>query len=135
MEYKKADIDIRAVDHNFVINFDFYLRSERKCANNSAVKYIKNFGKIIRICLASGWLEKDPFLNYKAKVKRVDRGFLSEEELQRIADKTLNDRLNQVKDIFLFSCFTGLAYADVSKLKRNEIVKELDGEMWIIKFA
>jgi site-specific recombinase XerD len=130
-KYKKADIDIRNVDHNFVINFDFYLRSERKCANNSAVKYIKNFGKIIRICLASGWLEKDPFLNYKAKVKRVDRGFLSEEELRRIADKTLNDRLNQVKDIFLFSCFTGLAYADVSKLKRNEIVKELDGEMWI----
>jgi site-specific recombinase XerD len=130
--YKLSDINIKLVDHDFITNYEFYLRSERKCANNSAIKYIKNFGKIIRICLASGWLEKDPFANYKAKVKRIDRAFLSQEEIQRIADKILNnDRLSQVKDIFLFSCFTGLAYADVSKLKRNEIVKGLDGEMWI----
>jgi site-specific recombinase XerD len=131
-KYKKSDVDITDVDHDFVTNFDFYLRSERKCANNSAVKYIKNFGKIIRIALASGWLEKDPFTNYKAKVKRVDRGYLNQEELQCITEKILNnDRLKQVKDIFIFSCFTGLAYADVSKLKRNEIIKGSDGEMWI----
>ena len=131
-KYKISDIDVKKIDHEFVVNFDFYLRSERKCANNSAVKYIKNFGKIIRICLASGWLEKDPFMNYKAKVKRIDRSFLSQEEIQCISDKILNnDRLGQVKDIFLFSCFTGLAYADVSKLTKNEIVKGIDGEMWI----
>lgn len=130
--YQLSDIDIKLVDHEFITNYEFYLRSERKCANNSAVKYIKNFGKIIRICLASGWLDKDPFLNYKAKVKRVNREFLSQEEIQIIANKPLsNDRLAQVRDIFLFSCFTGLAYADVSKLKRNEIVKGLDNEMWI----
>jgi len=100
-----------------------------KCANNSAIKYIKNFGKIIRICLASGWLDKDPFVNYKAKVKRVDRIFLNREELQAIADKLFpTERLNQVRDIFLFCCFTGLAYADVKKLKPAEIVKGLDGE-------
>ncbi|WP_426670484.1 site-specific integrase [Mucilaginibacter sp. McL0603] len=131
-KYKISDIDIKKVDHDFVVNFDFYLRSERKCANNSAVKYIKNFGKIIRICLASGWLERDPFINYKAKVKRIDRSFLSQDEIQCISDKILNnDRLGQVKDIFLFSCFTGLAYADVSKLTKNEVIKGLDGEMWI----
>ncbi len=130
--YKLSDIDIKLVDHDFVTNYEFYLRSERKCANNSAVKYIKNFGKIIRLCLANGWLEKDPFINYKAKVKRIDRSFLNQDEIQCIADKILsNDRLGQVKDIFLFSCFTGLAYADVSKLTKNEIVKGLDGEMWI----
>jgi integrase len=131
-KYKTTDIDIRKVDHDFVTNFDHYLRSVRKCANNSAVKYIKNFGKIIRICLASGWLEKDPFINYKARVKRLDRPFLSQDELNSISNKILkNDRLSLVKDIFLFSCYTGLAYADVSKLKRNEIVKGTDGEMWI----
>ena len=87
---------------------NFYLRSERKCANNSAVKYIKNFKKIVRICLSSGWLDKDPFLNYRAKVKRVDRTFLNQEELQSLAEKVMDiERVSQVRDIFLFSCFTG----------------------------
>ena len=131
-QYKVSDIDIKLIDHNFITNYEFYLSSERKCANNSAVKYIKNFKKIIRICLASGWLDKDPFVNYKAKVKRVDRIFLNREELQAIADKVFpTERLNQMRDIFLFCCFTGLAYADVQKLKRTEIVKGMDGEMWI----
>jgi len=131
-QYKVSDIDIKQIDHDFITNYEFYLRSERKCANNSAIKYIKNFGKIIRICLASGWLDKDPFVNYKAKVKRVDRIFLNREELQAMVDKVFpTERLNQVRDIFLFCCFTGLAYADVKKLKPTEIVKGLDGEMWI----
>jgi site-specific recombinase XerD len=132
-QYQVSDIDIKSIDHDFISNYEFYLRSEKKCANNSAVKYIKNFKKIVRICLASGWLDKDPFINYKAKVKQVDRVFLNSDEIQAIAEKELDtDRLNQVRDIFLFSCFTGLAYADVHKLKQNEVVKGADGEMWIV---
>jgi len=132
-KYQVSDIDVKAVDHDFISNYEFYLRSEKKCANNSAVKYIKNFKKIIRICLASGWLEKDPFVNYKAKVKQVDRIFLSAEQIGQITEKTFDTvRLNQVRDIFLFCCFTGLAYADVQKLTRSEIVRGADGEMWIV---
>ncbi|MET3113199.1 site-specific recombinase XerD [Pedobacter sp. CG_S7] len=131
-KYKKPDMDIKRIDHDFVTNYEFYLRTERKCANNSAVKYIKNFKKIIRICLASGWITKDPFVNYKAKVKQVDRVFLNQEELQSITDKVFaTNRIGQVRDIFLFSCYTGLAYADVKKLKRTEIVKGVDDGMWI----
>jgi len=131
-KYKVSDIDITKVDHHFITEFEFYLRSVRKCANNSAVKYVKNFKKIIRICIANGWLDKDPFINYKAKVKRVDRVFLTEEELVTISEKVFDiERLNHVKDVFLFSCYTGLAYADVQKLKKSEIVKGHDGETWI----
>ena len=86
-KYQVSDIDIRKIDHAFITEYEFYLRSVRKCSNNTAVKYIKNFGKIIRICLANGWLTVNPFLNYKAKVKKVDRVFLSEEELQLMAAK------------------------------------------------
>ena len=131
-KYKVSDIDVTKVDHYFITEFEFYLRSVRKCANNSAVKYVKNFKKIIRICIASGWLDKDPFINYKAKVKRVDRIFLTEEELITISEKTFEiERLNHVKDVFLFSCYTGLAYADVQKLKKFEIIKGHDGGIWI----
>jgi site-specific recombinase XerD len=132
-KYQVADIDINAIDHDFITNYEFYLRSEKKCANNSAVKYIKNFKKIIRLCLASGWLDKDPFVNYKAKVKQVDRIVLSAEQITQITEKTFDtDRLNQVRDIFLFCCFTGLAYADVQKLNQSEIIRGADGEMWIV---
>ncbi len=131
-KYNVNDIDVKEIDHDFIVSYDFYLRSVRKCANNSAVKYLKNFKKIIRICIASGWMVNDPFVNYKAKVKVIDRLFLNDEELRRMAAKVFGtERLGQIRDIFLFSCFTGLAYADVQKLKAVEIITGPDGEKWI----
>ncbi|WP_183572420.1 site-specific integrase [Mucilaginibacter sp. X5P1] len=131
-KYNLTDIDIKKVDHAFLMEYEFYLRSERKCANNSAVKYIKNFGKIIRICIANRWLIYDPFLNYKNKIKTVDRVYLTTGELQEMTNKDMvTDRLTQVRDIFLFCCFTGLAYADVKKLRRWDFVTGIDGEQWI----
>lgn len=131
-KYNVSDIDIKKIDHAFVTEYEFYLRSVRKCNNNTAVKYIKNFGKIIRICIANGWLDKSPFVNYKSKVKEVERTYLVQEEIQAIADKEFaTERLNQVKDIFLFSCFTGLAYIDVKQLTRSNIALGIDGGKWI----
>ena len=131
-KYKINDIRVKQIDHRFISEFEFYLRSVRKCNNNSAFKYIKNFGKIVRICLASGWITVNPFLNYKIKIKKVERPFLSKEELETMASKKfISPRLEQVRDIFLFSCYTGLAYVDVQKLKRSEIVQGFDGEQWV----
>jgi site-specific recombinase XerD len=131
-KYNISDIDIKKIDHAFITEYEFYLRSVRKCNNNTAVKYIKNFGKIIRLCIANGWLDKSPFVNYKSKVKEVERAFLVEDEIQTILNKVFaTERLNQVKDIFLFSCFTGLAYIDVKKLTKNNITIGIDGEKWI----
>jgi site-specific recombinase XerD len=131
-KYKLPDIDIKHVDHEFIMSYDFYLRSERNCNNNSTVKYLKNFKKIILICMANGWLDKDPFIKYKPKVKEVKRDYLNAEELALMASKKLvSDRVRQERDIFLFSCCTGLAYADVKKLKRSELVTGLDGQQWI----
>jgi site-specific recombinase XerD len=131
-KYGIADIDIHAINHEFITSYDFYLRSERNCNNNSTVKYLKNFKKIILICIANGWLDKDPFAKYKPKVKEVKRDYLTGEELERMASKKLvSERVAAVRDIFLFSCYTGLAYADVKKLKRTEIVKGIDGQQWI----
>lgn len=131
-KYKVTDIAIKKIDHSFITEFDFFLRSERKCANNSTVKYIKNFGKIIRICLDSHWIERDPFSNFKAKLVEVKRIYLTEDELQSVVDKQFStERLTKIRDIFVFSCFTGLAYADAKKLDKSQIVKGIDGENWI----
>jgi len=131
-KYNISDIDITQIDHAFITNYEFWLRSVRNCANNTAVKYIKNFNKIIKLCLANDWLDKNPFANYKSKVKEVDRVYLSEEEIQEIINKDFGtDRLSLVRDIFLFSCFTGLAYIDVKNLTKSHVSIGIDGEKWI----
>jgi len=131
-KYNISDIDITKIDHAFITDYEFWLRSVRNCANNTAVKYLKNFNKIIKLCLANDWLDKNPFANYKSKVKEVERVYLSEEEIQSIIEKDFKtDRLSLVRDIFLFSCFTGLAYIDVKNLTKSHISYGIDGEKWI----
>ena len=131
-KYNISDIDITKIDHAFITDYEFYLRSVRKCANNTAVKYIKNFNKIIKLCLANDWLDKNPFANYKSKVKEVERIYLSEGEIQNIINKDFKtERLSLVRDIFLFSCFTGLAYIDVKNLTKSHISIGIDGDKWI----
>lgn len=77
-------------------------------------------------------MEKDPFIAYKGKTKNVDRYYLNQKELSQIAAKQfISERLRQVRDVFVFCCFTGLAYVDVFKLKQEHIQKGNDGERWI----
>lgn len=131
-QYKIDDINISKIDLPFINDYDFYLRNTKKCNNNSTIKYIRNFGKIVKQCYANGWIDKDPFLNYKGKVKEVDRIFLSEQELQTIIDKDIKTiRLSLVRDLFIFSCFTGLAYIDVYNLTKSNVSIGMDGEKWI----
>jgi site-specific recombinase XerD len=131
-KYNISDIDITKIDHAFISDYEFWLRSVRNCANNTAVKYIKNFNKIIKICLANDWLDRNPFANYKSKVKEVERVYLTENEIQSIIEKDFKtERLSLVRDIFLFSCFTGLAYIDVKNLTKSHISFGIDGEKWI----
>ncbi|UEQ76274.1 site-specific integrase [Chryseobacterium arthrosphaerae] len=131
-KYHKSDIDIKKIDYAFLNDFEFYLRTEKSCGNNSAVKYLMNFGKIIRNCLANGWIDKNPYLNYDSTFKEVDRVFLNNDEIERLFNKDFkNERLSQVRYIFLFSCFTGLAYIDTQKLTQENINIGLDGSKWI----
>ena len=131
-KYNISDIEITKIDHAFITDYEFWLRSVRNCANNTAVKYLKNFNKIIKLCLANDWLDKNPFANYRSKVKEVERVYLTEEEIQSIIEKDFKtERLSLVRDIFLFSCFTGLAYIDVKNLTKSHINYGIDGEKWI----
>ncbi len=132
-KYKVSDIDIRELDFQFISEYEFWLKSTRKCEHNTTMKYLSNFRKIVNRCLRNGWLQRDPFLGFKMTRREVERTALTETELKAIASKSFaSDRLSNVRDIFLFSCYSGLAYADVKKLKRSEIVIGVDGEKWLI---
>lgn len=131
-KYQKTDMDITNITYSFITNFEFWLKSEMKCNHNSTIKYLSNLRKIINLCIKNGWLTKDPFFGFKMTKKEVIRGYLTEEELQRIISKEItNQRIRQVRDIFIFSCFTGLAYIDAKRLKRTQVVLGIDGERWI----
>lgn len=132
LNYKQDDIPVKEIDHKFISGFEYYLKTERNCAHNSAIKYITNFKKIVRIAFANDWISKDPFYSWKAKLKVVDREFLSKEEVQAVIAKDFKiKRLDLVRDIFIFSCYTGLAYADVKKLRNNDVVLGIDRQQWI----
>ena len=131
-EYRKKDFPVTQIDHAFITGFEYYLKTQRKCSHNSAIKYVVNFKKIVRIVYANGWIAKDPFANYKVRLRNVEREFLTAEELQQLIDTPFQHaRLEHVRDCFVFCCFTGLAYADVKKLTHDDFVTGIDGELWI----
>ncbi len=131
-QYKKEDLPLSRIDHEFINGLEFYLKTQRNCCHNTAIKYVKNFKKIVRRAIANGWMKLDPFANYKMSLRKVDRGFLTEEELNAVRTKELPvGRLAQVRDIFLVGCMTGLAYSDLKKLCPQNLVKGDDGRLWI----
>lgn len=100
--------------------------------HNTAMGTIKKLKKIVRICVANEWIDKDPFMSFKVKIRETNRPYLLQDELDKIiALKFSAERLATVRDIFVFCCYTGLAYADVQKLRRVDIVNGHDGEKWI----
>jgi len=131
-EYRKNDIAVRDVDLKFIKGFEYFLKVSKKCNHNSALKYVNNFKKIIRIAVGNDWISKDPFYNYKVQFKTVEREFLSKEELQALIDKKIEgDRLNVVRDMFVLCCFTGLAYVDIQSLRPDEIYQNEEGGFYI----
>ena len=131
-KYKVSDISLSQLKYEFLSGFEFYLKTEKSIDHNTAVKYIKNTKKVINDCVAKGWLKANPFTNFKITTKLVDRTFLSEEELEILANKELRvDRVALVRDIFVFSCYTGLSFIDVANLTPNHIATGMDREKWI----
>lgn len=131
-KYNLDDIDIDKLNYEFITEYEFWLKSIRKCGHNTTMKYLANFKKIVLRCLKNGWLQKDPFLGFNMAKREVERIALTQYELERISSTSFSiERLEIVKNIFLFSCYSGLAYADVQKLKRSEIRIGVDGEKWI----
>jgi site-specific recombinase XerD len=133
LKYKRTDVGLNDVNPMFVTDFEYYLKISRGCCNNTTIKYIKNFKKIVRIALANGWMKKDPFANIKYHLDDVDLAYLDEDELNKLMKKEFAiERMQQVKDVYLFCCFTGLAFVDVSSLKAEDIIIK-DYKLWIKK--
>ncbi|MFR9545845.1 MAG: site-specific integrase [Rikenellaceae bacterium] len=134
VKYRKKEYRLQDLDVDFMRDFDFYLKTVRKCQHNSAIKHLKNLKKIVRQAVNSNLLERNPFLGYTIIQEDVDREFLDESELTRIIEKDFAcERVRQVRDVFVFCCFTGMAYADVNELAQEHIFTDGQGALWIKK--
>lgn len=131
-KYNRKDIPVEKLNHEFITSLEYYLKSNKKLGHNSAIKYIVNLKKIIRIAYANQWISRDPFFHWKASWKTRDRKYLTEDELQQLIDAEFdNKRLERIRDIFIFCCFTGLAYVDVKNLTKEAILRDVNGQKWI----
>jgi site-specific recombinase XerD len=138
-EYKEDDRFLRDLDYKFVIGFENYLRGYRpkhylgKIGNNAVMKHIQRLRRMINLSLDMDWIEKDPFMKFKAKLEKRQREFLSGEELNRIETLSISlKRLDIVRDLFVFSCYTGIAYVDLMKLTSKNVIVGIDLEPWIM---
>lgn len=131
-QYKRHDIKLSELTFVVIRDFDIYLRTEVGLNPNTATKTMKTFKTIVILGRKMGVLHHDPFLNHRFHLEPVNRGFLTDEEILKVANKEIEmNRLELVRDIFIFSCFTGLAYIDVSNLTPDNIVT-LDDKEWIM---
>lgn len=131
-KYDLEDLELRKLDYEFIKEYDFWLKTVRNCSQNTASKYLGNFKKIVLQCVKLGWIKKDPFSQFKLIKKEVIREFLTEDELQVLLNKNFSiERLTLVRDIFVFSCFTGMAYIDVFNLTPAQSFIGIDGQIWI----
>ncbi len=130
--YRRDDYGLNELKYDFITEFEFYLKSVKKIGHNTTMKYLRNFKKIVLIALKNEWILRDPFAKYQMSLKEVKKDYLTKEEIQALYNREFEmERLEHVRDIFLFCCYTGLAYADVKKLTPDNISKGLDGEYWI----
>ena len=132
-KYKVSDMPIREMNAVFIENFYLHIRSNFDCSHNTAMKFIQRFRTIVIYAKNSGLITIDPFSNYKLKYDRVERGYLNQEEIDRVYTKRfVSQRLEQVRDMFVFSCYTGLSYIDICGLKPESIRMMFDGNLWIV---
>ena len=136
---KIQDIYLSQLTYRFIVDFEKFLRSytpedhQKQMENNTVMKHIQRMRKMVTLAYKMEWIEKDPFIKFKPTYIKNEREFLREDELQDIIKKEFSiERLTLVKDLFIFSCYTGLSYIDVMQLNEDNIALGIDGGRWII---
>lgn len=133
-EYKRKDIPLDQIVYAFAEDFADYLMLEQGLENNTAMKYLKNVKQTLKAATERNWLLKNPLAGYKCSYFNPERDILDELEIMQLYNKKLPiARLAEVRDAYVFMCFTGYAYKDASLLQPGHVTKHFDGEDWIIK--
>jgi len=130
--YKRKDVRLKDLDLKFIKDLEYFFKTELKLKQATVYRSIQRVKKIIQFAIAENYLKKDPFHLYKNKKYKTVIVYLTDEELKRLEKHTFSQiRLQQVKDLFIFCCYTGLAYTEMTTLTTNNIEVGFDGNEWI----
>lgn len=133
-EYGVDDIPLKKIKYSFIVDFEHYLTVVSKVGVNHVAKNTMMLKKIIRFAVKNEWISRDPFIGHKSKRQSANRQILTSSQLSVLMNKDFGiDRLNEVRDVFVFCCYTGFAYADVALLSNDHIRIGIDGKKWIYK--
>lgn len=137
VRYHITDFDITAIDRNFVNEFYAYLQgfmredNVRRCTENGARKHMQRLKKLLRIAATNEWIPRNPADGFKWEKRKTERGFLNEEDLQKLTEAKLSPALSIVRDLFLFSVYTGTSYIDMTTLNADNLTIGIDSSLWL----
>jgi site-specific recombinase XerD len=130
--YVRNDLFLDELNFKFITDFEYFMKTEDAVKHNTALRYIRCLKKIINLAMQNEWITRNPFINYKCQYTRVNREVLNDEELQLLWDREIGiDRLDEVKNVFLFCCYTGYSFADVERISKKDLARGIDGDYWI----
>ncbi|OQP65848.1 hypothetical protein A3860_14740 [Niastella vici] len=131
-QYKVTDLPLKEIKPAIAGDFEHFLVTHEKGCNNTAMKYIRILKRVLKFAVDQGWLETNPVGRFKCTYVEPSRERLTMEEVMTLYHKEFAvERLAEVRDVFIFSCYTGFAYQDVYNLTSDNIVTGIDGEKWI----
>ncbi|WP_372758002.1 tyrosine-type recombinase/integrase [Mariniflexile sp.] len=132
-KFKVNDMPLKKLEANFLTELEYYLKVKKKKLKQVTInKKIQRFRRVIKVAVAENFLEKDPFILYKTKTVKIEVVFLTPEELKKLEEHEFTQpRLQFVKDLFVFCCYTGLPYRELMDLKYSNIIIGFDGNRWI----
>ena len=130
---KRPDISVQCIDYKFLDAFDVFIKKDFNNVQNTAWNYHKHLRRVLNLAISLDYIDKNPYSKFKVGLDETHREILSMEELKRIEEKQIQiERLSVVRDIFVFACYTGLSFADISKLSDIHLQQKSDGKEWII---
>ena len=131
-KFNSSDIKLKDINPNFITEYEYYLKTEKKLQLSTLNKAIQRFRKVLTFAISQNYLDKDPFMLYKAKREKKEVVYLDNIELQKLENHYFEiKRVQQIKDLFIFCCYTGLGFTEMINLKTSDIVKGFDGELWL----
>ena len=131
-KYHVSDLSFRQLDYSFIESFDYYLRIDCRQMPNTVLRQMTYLKKMVKIAITKGIINHNPFAGYRAERPKTSQRYIPIEELEKLMNMPLkNSVLDIVRDMFVFSCFTGLSYIDLYNLSNNQIVSGYDGFLWL----